>query len=284
MPAHDGRMDARARPRAALRVTWRSRACLIEAHARFAIAAHAALRAGQLERQGDQPLLRTVVQVALQSLPLLLPCLDDPRARSLKLFQARPQLDVQSSVLECDAGRSGDGIEQLGLIGQRRSRATAPPRAPRPGRSASSPARCRALGSSTGRPSRSAQLRNSGSQYASVSDGSRSARASASRRSAGAGSARSVDEQISDCRAREAGAQKPDHERERREAERHERARRSCATASGRSNTSADEEEGDHDEAERERVDQQRERAAQRRARRASVVRRGSRPRPGNSR
>ena len=77
------------------------------------------LEQAQLEREGDQPLLGAVVQVALQSLPLLLSGLDDPRTRSPQLLQARPQLDVQAPVLDCDAGRRADGVEQLGLVDQR---------------------------------------------------------------------------------------------------------------------------------------------------------------------
>ena len=40
------------------------------------------LEQAELERQRDQPLLRAVVQVPLESLPLLLTCLDHSRARS----------------------------------------------------------------------------------------------------------------------------------------------------------------------------------------------------------
>ena len=119
----------------------------------------------------------------------------DPRSSS----SARLQLDVQASVLERDAGGGGDGVEQLGLVVQggvvherRHVRSVAFDQRRRP------PAA--RLGSSTGRPSRSAQLSNWGSQYASVSDGSPSARASASRRSDGAGSARSSTKRSPDGR------------------------------------------------------------------------------------
>ena len=74
----------------------------------------------QLHRQRDEPLLRTVVEVALEPPALGVAGLDDPRARSLQLLQASAQLDLQAAVLERQRGRRRDGVEQLGLIVQRR--------------------------------------------------------------------------------------------------------------------------------------------------------------------
>ena len=74
----------------------------------------------QLERERDQSLLRAVVEVALQSLPLLLTGVEHSRARSLQLFESRSQLDMQSAVFERDSGRRSDGVQQLRLVEERR--------------------------------------------------------------------------------------------------------------------------------------------------------------------
>ena len=93
---------------------------LTEPRARIRVAVQLLFEQAQLERERDQPLLRAVVQVALEPLALLLTSVDDPRARALELFQASSQLGVQPGVLECDAGRRADRVEQLGLVTQRR--------------------------------------------------------------------------------------------------------------------------------------------------------------------
>ena len=53
------------------------------------------LEDAQLERERDEPLLRAVVQVALQPLPLLLACFEDARPRSANFLQARSQLGLK---------------------------------------------------------------------------------------------------------------------------------------------------------------------------------------------
>src|SRR3954469_25273442 len=59
---------------------------LIETRARVLIAGDPLLEQAELERERDQPLLGTVVQVALQSLPLPLSRLDHAGARPLQLL------------------------------------------------------------------------------------------------------------------------------------------------------------------------------------------------------
>src|SRR5947209_20092639 len=59
------------------------------------ILAQLLLDQSQLERQGDESLLRAVVQVALQELALLASGFDHPPAGPTKLDQASVQLRVQ---------------------------------------------------------------------------------------------------------------------------------------------------------------------------------------------
>ena len=190
-------------------------------------------------------------------------------------------LGLQAAVLEGDSGRRADRGEQLGLVLERRvvhqrrhARAVAIDQA-------SSRARALRPGSSTGRPSRSAQLSNSGSQYASVSDGSRSERARASRRSPGAGFERSSTNRSPTAeRASRASAARSG----RRSGETDHEQRRALDRREGRPvEARREEQHRDHHQPEGERVDQQRRRIAAAAGRRAAAAsparrcRRGSR-------
>ena len=57
-----------------------------------------------------------VVKVPLQALAFLLDGLDDPRARAAQLLEPRSKLHVQLGVLEREAERCGDGVQELGLL------------------------------------------------------------------------------------------------------------------------------------------------------------------------
>ena len=141
-------------------------------------------RPAPVQRERDQPLLRAVVEIALEPPALGVARLHDPGARALQLFQPRPQLDLQPPVLERDRCRRCDGFEHSGSsssAGSGDDAATcAPPRSisvvDRPAPSSDS---------TTGWPSTLAQLSNSGNQYTRSSDGSLQRRESASRSSAG---------------------------------------------------------------------------------------------------
>jgi hypothetical protein len=74
----------------------------------------------QLQRQGDQPLLRAVVQVPLEPAALGLRRLDHPRPRAVQLLQSGLQLGLQPAVLERDPRRRADAVQQLGFVAQRR--------------------------------------------------------------------------------------------------------------------------------------------------------------------
>ena len=53
---------------------------VIEPRAALRVALELLLEQAQLEREGDEPLLRAVVQVSFEPLALLATCFDDPRA------------------------------------------------------------------------------------------------------------------------------------------------------------------------------------------------------------
>ena len=87
---------------------------------RLRIVVHARARQPQAQRERDEPLLRAVVQVALDLAPRRVGALDDPRARGAQLGDGRAQLRRQPLVLQRQRGRAADGVHELGLLGQRR--------------------------------------------------------------------------------------------------------------------------------------------------------------------
>ena len=116
-----------------------------------------------------------------------------------------------------------------------------------------------------------------------LSDGSRSARASASRRSAGAGSPAARRARSPTRRAREPRVKEADQQCDGREPDHDERGPSDVSNA-GPSNAPTQEQQGDHHQAEGERVDEQRDRAPQRPARRRPPCRPGRRRRSGRTR
>ena len=69
---------------------------------------------GNLEphRQGDESLLRAVVQVTLHTPPLGVRCLNDPRPRGAYLLELSPDLGSQPFVLQRKAGRVADHFHE----------------------------------------------------------------------------------------------------------------------------------------------------------------------------
>ena len=206
VPADDGRMNpARDLPKL-LEGGRDLPSGLIEPRAQLGVARHRGLEQAELERKGDESLLSAVVQVALESLPLLLPGLDHPRPRSAQLLEAGAKLGMQPRVLERDPCRGAHGIEELRLVEQRRvvnQRRDLLPLAFDHRRR--SDVTC--CGSSTARPSRSAQLSNWGSQYARVKR--RVAKRSRERVAQICGADRpELDEEIADRRTRQAGIER----------------------------------------------------------------------------
>ena len=235
------------------------------------------LQQAELERERDEPLLCAVVQVALESLPLLLAGLDDPRARAPELFEAGPQLGVQrafSSAIPAAAVTARAARARLAAPG----RGAAPRRGRRRGRSASSLVRSSCV----------RQLHWPAVEIG-VAPELRQPVRERQRRIAKRPCERVAE--IGRCRI---GAQLDE------ESPTAERASRSCrsptrkasgaspsadeggpadrARTAGPPNAWRDEEERDHHQPEGERIDEQRERAAQRPARRA-CGRRGRRRR-----
>ena len=93
---------------------------LVEPRARVAVAGHLLFQQAQLERERDQPLLGSIMQIALQPLALTQPRLDHPCTRTLQLLQVSFLLGLQAAVLERDSGRGADRGEQLTFFLQRR--------------------------------------------------------------------------------------------------------------------------------------------------------------------
>ena len=116
VPAQHGRVDASCDVAQLFERERDLAPRLIQPRRRFSVAREALFQQGQLERQGDQPLLRTVVEAPLQPLTLLLSGVDQPPARPAQLLEPSPQFSLQAGVLDCDAGGRGHPGEQLGLV------------------------------------------------------------------------------------------------------------------------------------------------------------------------
>ena len=78
----------------------------------------------QLQRHADaeEPLLRAVVEIALEAPPLLVARSHDARPRLAQLQQLRPQLGLQPLVLERQARCGPDRLQHRGLIQRARDR------------------------------------------------------------------------------------------------------------------------------------------------------------------
>src|SRR3954454_1963739 len=116
MPAQHGGMEAARDGAKLLERDSNLVSRLIETRARVLIAGDLLLEQAELERERDQPLLGTVVQVALQSLPLPLSRLDHASARSLQLLQMRLLFGLQACILERNASCRRYRAQQLGLV------------------------------------------------------------------------------------------------------------------------------------------------------------------------
>ena len=121
MAAHDRRVQA-ARDLAQLVERHRDLAARARRSGRSAAGSAAKRRSSSASSSdsGDQALLGAVVEVALEPRALALAGLDHAAARAAQLLEPGPELGVQAVVLEGDAGRRADGVEQLGLVVERR--------------------------------------------------------------------------------------------------------------------------------------------------------------------
>ena len=83
------------------------------------VVADPVLQQAQLQRDRHQPLLRAVVQVALEPPALGVAGGDDPLARCLQLVEPHVGLGQEALVLERDGRRRAGGLEQLGILVER---------------------------------------------------------------------------------------------------------------------------------------------------------------------
>src|SRR5262245_31971232 len=93
---------------------------LVESRSRGAAGADPALQQLDLQRKRDEPLLRAVVQVSLETLTLPLSGLEHAGPRAPHLLESRGELRVQPTVLEGDTGSRADGFQELRLVVQSR--------------------------------------------------------------------------------------------------------------------------------------------------------------------
>ena len=84
------------------------------------VVAEAVAEQPELQRDRDEPLLGTVVQVALQPPPLGVAGGDDPLARGLQLGELHMGLRMQVLVLDRDRRRRAGGLDQLRVLVERR--------------------------------------------------------------------------------------------------------------------------------------------------------------------
>ena len=77
-----------------------------------------AARHPERQAQGHQPLLRAVVQIALQAAPRGVAGLDDPRPGGADLLELSFDLGLEPGMLERQAGRGRRDPDQLRLVPQ----------------------------------------------------------------------------------------------------------------------------------------------------------------------
>jgi hypothetical protein len=70
----------------------------------------------QLERERDEPLLRAVVEVALEATPLGVTCGNDPAARRAHFGELRPHLRREALVFQHKGGRGANRFHQPRLV------------------------------------------------------------------------------------------------------------------------------------------------------------------------
>ena len=78
------------------------------------LARERALQAPEHDAERDQPLLRAVVEVALEPSAFLVAGLGDPRAGGLHLGQLQPQLDAQAGELDRHGGGAEHALQEIG--------------------------------------------------------------------------------------------------------------------------------------------------------------------------
>ena len=85
---------------------------------RLDVRTHLSAHQPEPEQQADKSLLRPVVEVALEPAALGVPRLDDTRPRSPQIFLLRPQARLKTFILEREARRRSDLVDELGVVEQ----------------------------------------------------------------------------------------------------------------------------------------------------------------------
>ena len=101
--------------RSVIAATTSSTAASSAGHERPRLGRQRALQAAQHDAQGDEALLRAVVQVALQAAALLHARLDDARPRGLDLLELEAHLDAQPGDLDRDGRGVEDAVQEVRL-------------------------------------------------------------------------------------------------------------------------------------------------------------------------
>ena len=126
----------------------------VDARHELVIRSEPASHETQRERQPDQALLGPVVEVALEPAALGVACLDDAGARRAEVLELGACFGLQALVLEREARRRRDFLDQLGVVEEVGS--VEDQRDGRPSRTSGVAARSSSRPRSTGRPRTSA--------------------------------------------------------------------------------------------------------------------------------
>ncbi len=239
---------------------------MLDARPGLGIVTELGLESTEVERERDQPLLGTVVEVPLEALSLRLLGFDHASARLRELLDPRAEVGLEACVLERDACGCGDRVEQLGLVSERRVVDESRDRGSLPfdERDRTHPVvwweRHRlavevGVAVEVGQPVREGERR--------IPERTRERLPEAARCRIGA----EVEDELTDTGPQQARVEQPEQEDEWREPDGHERRpadRLELGLALDQTECGRDEEERDHHEHDRERVDEQRERSAKR--------------------
>ena len=77
-----------------------------------------ALQPSQHDPEGHEPLLRTVVKIALEATAFLVAGLNDPGARLVHLHELQPHLHSEPGDLDCQARCLENAVEEIGAVEQ----------------------------------------------------------------------------------------------------------------------------------------------------------------------
>ena len=91
---------------------------LVQQRPGLRVVVHARPQQAEADPDPEQPLLGTVVEIALEAPPLLVPGTGDARTGVAELRELRPQLGVEALVLEREPRGGARGLEERWLVQQ----------------------------------------------------------------------------------------------------------------------------------------------------------------------